>query len=184
MIRWGILSTARIAEKLIGGARVVEGADIVAVGSRDVARARAFADEHGIPSAFGSYEELLASDEIDAVYIPLPNSLHVGWSVKALEAGKHVLCEKPLARDPGQVTAAFDAAERAGRVLMEAFMWRFHRQTEKLVRLLPEVGELRLVRAAFGFNLPWVENVRWDPALEGGALMDVGCYGVSAARLI
>ena len=185
MIRWGILSTARIAEKLIDGARVAEDVEIVAVGSRDLARARAFADEHGIPQAFGSYEELLASD-IDAVYIPLPNALHVEWSVRALEAGKHVLCEKPLARDPAQVERAFDAAERAGRVLMEAFMWRFHPQTAEVVRLVREgaLGSLRLIRAAFGFNLPWLENVRWERALEGGALMDVGCYGVSAMRLL
>jgi D-xylose 1-dehydrogenase (NADP+, D-xylono-1,5-lactone-forming) len=183
MIRWGILSTARIAEKLIGGARVAEDVEIAAVGSRDLARAQAFADEHGIERAYGSYEELLASD-IDAVYVPLPNALHVEWSVRALEAGKHVLCEKPLARDPREAERAFDAAERAGCVLMEAFMWRFHPQTAELVRLLPQLGQLRLVRAAFGFTLPWLDNVRWDPALEGGALMDVGCYGVSAMRLL
>ena len=100
MTRWGILSTARIAEKLIDGARVSSDASIVAVGSRDLARARAFADEHGIPEAFGSYEELLASPEVDAMYVPLPNSMHVEWSIKALEAGKHVLSEKPMARSP------------------------------------------------------------------------------------
>ncbi len=100
MIRWGILSTARIAERIVDGARGAENAEIVAVGSRDLARARACADEHGIEHAYGSYEELLASHEVDAVYIPLPNSMHVEWSIAALEAGKHVLCEKPLARDP------------------------------------------------------------------------------------
>jgi xylose dehydrogenase (NAD/NADP) len=186
MIRWGILSTARIAEKLIGGARVAEDTEIVAVGSRDLSRAQAFADEHGIPRAFGSYEELLAAPDVDAVYIPLPNALHAEWSITALQAGKHVLCEKPLARDPGPVERAFDAAEAAGRVLMEAFMWRYHPQTDELVRLVRDgaIGELRLIRAAFGFNLPWMENVRWDTALEGGALMDVGCYGISAMRLI
>ena len=92
-------------------------------------RAEAFAAEHGIPQAYGSYEELLAADDVDAVYIPLPNSMHVEWSLHALEAGKHVLCEKPLTRDPAQVDRAFDAAEAAQRVLMEAFMWRFHPQT-------------------------------------------------------
>src|SRR3954470_3076314 len=130
MTRWGILSTARIAEKLISGARASSDASIVAVGSRDLARARAFASEHGIEHAYGSYEELLASD-IDAVYIPLPNAMHVEWSIKALEAGKHVLCEKPMARDPALVERAFDAADAAGRVLMEAFMWRFHVQTDE-----------------------------------------------------
>jgi len=186
MIRWGILSTARIADRIVDGARGAENAQITAVGSRDLARARAWADERGIEHAYGSYEELLASDAVDAVYIPLPNALHVEWSIKALEAGKHVLSEKPLTRDPAEVERAFDVAEQASRLLMEAFMWRFHPQTEEVVRLVRDgsIGELRVIRAAFGFNLPWLENVRWDPALEGGALMDVGCYCVSAARLI
>ena len=186
MIRWGILSTARIADRIVDGARGAENAQITAVGSRDLTRARAWADERGIEHAYGSYEELLASDAVDAVYIPLPNALHVEWSIKALEAGKHVLSEKPLTRDPAEVERAFDVAEQASRLLMEAFMWRFHPQTEEVVRLVRDgsIGELRVIRAAFGFNLPWLENVRWDPALEGGALMDVGCYCVSAARLI
>ena len=159
----------------------------MAVGSRDITRAQAYADEHGIERVHGSYEDLLADPEVDAVYIPLPNSLHVPWSVRALEAGKHVLCEKPLSRDPARVEEAFDAAERAGRVLMEAFMWRFHPQTEELVRLVRDgaVGEVRLVRTAFGFGgISGTENVRLQTALEGGALMDVGCYCVSALRLL
>jgi xylose dehydrogenase (NAD/NADP) len=187
MTRWGILSTARIAQRIIEGARLSEDAQIVAVGSRDLTRAQAYASEHGIPRVHGSYEALLADPEVDAVYIPLPNSLHVPWSVRALEAGKHVLCEKPLSRDPAQVAEAFDAAERAGRVLMEAFMWRFHPQTEELVRLVRSgvVGELRVVRTAFGFGgIGGTENVRLQTALEGGALMDVGCYCVSALRLL
>src|SRR4051794_16724768 len=126
MIRWGILSTARIAQKVIDGARLAEDAEIVAVGSRDLARAQAFASEHGIPQAFGSYEELLAAPDVDAIYVPLPNSMHVEWSIRALEAGKHVLCEKPMARDAAAVERAFDVAERADRLLMEGFMWRFH----------------------------------------------------------
>ncbi|MBE2320175.1 Gfo/Idh/MocA family oxidoreductase [Solirubrobacter sp. CPCC 204708] len=186
MIRWGILSTARIADRIVDGARGTTKAQVTAVGSRDLARARAWADEREIAHAYGTYEELLASDEVDAIYIGLPNSMHVEWSIKALEAGKHVLCEKPLSRHPAEVQRAFDAADRAGRTLMEAFMWRFHPQTEEVVRLVREgaIGELRVIRAAFGFNLPWLENVRWNSALEGGALMDVGCYCVSAARLI
>ena len=186
MIRWGILSTARIAERILEGARLSENAQIVAVGSRDLARAQAYAEPStGSPRAHGSYEELLADPEVDAIYIPLPNSMHVPWSIRALEAGKHVLCEKPLARDPAQVDDAFDAAERAERVLMEAFMWRFHPQTDELVRLVRAgaVGELRYVRAAFGFGGIGGENVRLQTALEGGALMDVGCYCVSALRL-
>src|SRR6476469_1277717 len=134
MTRWGILSTARIAERIVEGARLSQDAQIVAVGSRDLTRAHAYASEHGIPRVHGSSADLLADPAVDAVYIPLPNSMHVPWAVRALEAGKHVLCEKPLSRTPARVDAAFDAAERAGRVLMEAFMWRFHRQTEELER--------------------------------------------------
>jgi predicted dehydrogenase len=186
MIRWGILSTARIAQRVVDGARLSEGAQIVAVGSRDLARAQAYADEHGIARAHGSYEDLLADPEVDAVYIPLPNSMHVPWSVRALEAGKHVLSEKPLTRHPEQVDEAFDAADRAGRVLMEAFMWRFHPQTEELVRLVRSgtIGDVRLVRTAFGFGSLHPDNVRLQASLEGGALMDVGCYCVSALRLL
>src|SRR3954452_11230917 len=186
MTRWGILSTARIAQRIIEGARLSEDAQIVAVGSRDRARAQAYASEHGIERVHGSYVELLADPEVDAIYNPLPNSLHVPWSVQALAAGKHVLCEKPLSRHPAQVEEAFDAAASAGRVLMEAFMWRFHPQTEEFVRLVRSgaVGELRLVNAAFGFGGIHPDNVRLQSELEGGALMDVGCYCVSALRLL
>ena len=186
MIRWGILSTARIADRVLEGARRSEHARIVAVGSRDLARAQAFAAERGIERAHGSYQDLLDDPEVDAIYNPLPNSLHVQWSVRALEAGKHVLCEKPMARDPRHVEQAFDAAERAGRVLMEAFMWRFHPQTDEVVRLVRSgaIGELRYVHAAFAFGGLGGENVRLRAALEGGALMDVGCYCVSALRLL
>jgi xylose dehydrogenase (NAD/NADP) len=185
-MRWGILSTANINRKLLAGARDV-GVEVVAVGSRDLERGRAFADEHGIAQVFGSYEELLASDAVDAIYNPLPNSLHVPWSVRALDAGKHVLCEKPLSRHVEDVDRAFDAADAAGRVLMEAFMWRFHVQTARVAQLVREgaIGELRHVNARFGFNLdPESGNVRWSDELEGGALMDVGCYCVSGLRLL
>src|SRR3954468_17242115 len=186
MVRWGILSTARIAQRVVDGARLAENAELVAVASREEARARAYAGEHGIPRVHGSYEALLADPEVDAIYNPLPNSLHVPWTITALEAGKHVLCEKPLTRDPAQVERAFDAAERAGRVLMEAFMWRFHPQTDELVRLVRSgaVGDVRLVRTAFGFGGIHPDNVRLQSSLEGGALMDVGCFCVSAVRLL
>jgi xylose dehydrogenase (NAD/NADP) len=185
-VRWGILSTARINRKLLAGARLAPNVDVVAVASRDRARGEAFADEHGIARVHGSYDDLLADPEVEAVYIPLPNSLHVPWSVRALEAGKHVLCEKPLTRRAAEAEAAFDAAKRAGRLLMEAFMWRYHPQTEALARLADEVAPLRVIRAAFGFTLPAgdLANVRLQSALEGGALMDVGCYCVSALRLL
>ena len=184
-VRWGILSTARINAKLLAGAREAGGVEVVAVGSRDRARGEAFAAEHGIGRVHGSYEDLLADDDVEAVYVPLPNSLHVEWSVEALEAGKHVLCEKPLTRRAADAEAAFDAAERAGRLLMEAFMWRYHPQTVALVRLAEEIAPLRVVRAAFGFPLPAdPANVRWQGGLDGGSLMDVGCYCVSALRLL
>jgi D-xylose 1-dehydrogenase (NADP+, D-xylono-1,5-lactone-forming) len=184
-VRWGILSTARINQKLLAGAREAAGVEVVAVGSRDRERGEAFAAEHGIGRVHDSYEALLADDDVDAVYIPLPNSLHVPWSVRALGAGKHVLCEKPLTRRAADAEAAFDAAERAGRLLMEAFMWRYHPQTEALVRLAGEIAPLRVVRAAFGFPLPAdPANVRWQSMLEGGSLMDVGCYCISALRLL
>jgi xylose dehydrogenase (NAD/NADP) len=183
-LRLALLSTAQINAKLVAGARLAEGVEIVAVGSRDLARAQEHAREHGIPRALGSYEAVLEDPEVDAVYIPLPNSMHVEWSVRALAAGKHVLCEKPLSRHPEEVERAFDAADAAGRVLAEAFMWRHHPQARRLRELLPRIGELRLIRGAFSFPLGAGENIRLSRELEGGALMDVGCYCVSAVRLL
>ena len=185
-VRWGILSTARINDKLLAGAREADDVEVVAVGSRDRARGEEFADRHGIGRVHGSYEELLADGDVEAVYIPLPNSMHVPWSVKALEAGKHVLCEKPLTRRPAEVEQAFDAADRAGRVLMEAFMWRYHPQTEAIAHLAREIAPLRVVRTAFGFTIGAGDtgNVRLQDDLDGGSLMDVGCYCVSGLRLL
>jgi D-xylose 1-dehydrogenase (NADP+, D-xylono-1,5-lactone-forming) len=185
-LRVGILSTAKINDAILTGARESAGAEVVAVASRDRGRAEAYAADNGIPRAHGSYEDLLADEAVEAVYVPLPNSLHLPWSERALEAGKHVLCEKPLSRRAADVEAAYDVAERAGRILMEGFMWRYHPATEKVVSLVQEgaIGRLRVVRAAFAFTLePGTENVRWSGELEGGALMDVGCYCVSALRL-
>jgi predicted dehydrogenase len=178
-LRLGLLSTAKINARILAS-----GAEVVAVASRDEARARAYARANGIERAHGSYEALLADPGVDAVYISLPNALHVDWAVRALEAGKHVLCEKPLSRHPEEVERAFDVAERVNRVLMEGFMWRHTPQTDKLLELLPRVGALRLIRAHFSFPQPAPGNVRLSAELEGGALMDVGCYCVSAARLI
>ncbi len=183
-MRLGLLSTARINAAIVTGAAAVDGVDVVTVGSRDAARARAHADELGVPRAVGSYEAVLEDPDVDAVYVSLPNGLHVDWAIRALAAGKHVLCEKPLTRRPDDARRAFDAAERAGRVLSEAFMWRHHPQAATLVASLPRVGTLRSVRAAFAFGLDRPEDPRWDPALDGGALMDVGCYCVSGLRLV
>jgi xylose dehydrogenase (NAD/NADP) len=188
-LRLGLLSTANINGKLLGGVRAAEGVEVVAVASRDGARAEAYAAEHGLGRAHGSYEALLADPGVDAVYIPLPNSLHVPWSIRALRAGKHVLCEKPLTRRPEEAQAAFDEADRAGRVLAEGFMWRHHEQARRLRELVRDraVGNLRLVRAAFSFDLLGMDkadDVRLQQALDGGGLMDVGCYCVSAMRLL
>jgi len=180
----GLLSTARINRAVVGGAAAVDDVSVVAVGSRDLGRAQEHARELGIERAHGSYEAVLEDPDVDAVYVPLPNGPHVEWSIRALEAGKHVLCEKPLTRRPEDAERAFDAAERAGRVLTEAFMWRHHPQTATLVSLLDRIGTLRLVRASFSFPLDRPDDVRWDPALDGGALMDVGCYCVSGMRLV
>ncbi|MGH2999876.1 MAG: Gfo/Idh/MocA family protein [Gaiellaceae bacterium] len=185
-VKWGILSTADINRKLIPGAHASDKLDLVAVASRDQARAEAYAHEWEIPRAYGSYEALLADPEIEAVYISLPNTLHVKASIHALEAGKHVLCEKPFTRHPEEVKAAFDVAEREGRLLTEAFMYRHNPQTKKLAELVAggAIGELRLVRSTFSYSLYDEENIRLHPELDGGALMDVGCYCVSGSRLL
>jgi D-xylose 1-dehydrogenase (NADP+, D-xylono-1,5-lactone-forming) len=185
-IRWGLLSTARINRRVLKGARQSEEVEVVAVASRDQGRAEAYAREHGIPRAHGSYEGLLADPDVDAVYISLPNSLHVQWTLKALEAGKHVLCEKPLTRRPEEAENAFVVAEREGRLLMEGFMYRHNPQTLKLKELLEEgvVGSLRVIRGSFSFTVGAADDVRLVSELEGGALMDVGCYCVSGARLL
>jgi D-xylose 1-dehydrogenase (NADP+, D-xylono-1,5-lactone-forming) len=185
MTRWGVLGAARINQHVLEGAALAEGVSVVAIAARDRDRAQEQADAFAIGTVHASYEELLADPEIEAVYIPLPNALHVPWSIRALEAGKHVLCEKPLARSEAQARSAFAAARAADRLLMEAFMWRHTPQTKRLGELLAAgaVGRLRVVRATFGFLLEREVDVRLSRELQGGALMDVGCYCVSAARL-
>ncbi|MDX6536746.1 MAG: hypothetical protein QOD37_1087 [Gaiellales bacterium] len=185
-VRWGILSTADINRKLLAGAALSPEVEVVAVGSRELGRAQAFAAEHGIPQAYGSYEELLADPSVEAVYIPLPNTLHCEWSIRALEAGKHVLCEKPMSSSPAEVEAAFDASERTGCLLTEAFMYRHHPQAKRLVQLIAEgaIGELRLVRSVFSYGLFDESNIRLRRDVDGGSLMDVGCYCISGSRLI
>ena len=185
-VNWGILSTADINRLFLAGARESPEVEILAVGSRDQPRADAYAGENGIERAYGSYEALLADPDVEVVYISLPNSLHIPWTITALEAGKHVLCEKPLSRRAEEVERAFDVAEGNGRLLMEAFMYRHNPQTRRLSELVAEqaVGRVRIIRAAFGFVADDPDNVRLSGALDGGALMDVGSYCVSGARLI
>jgi len=184
-LRVAFLSTARINGSLAAGAREVDEVEVVALASRDLGRAQAQAQELGVQRALGSYEAVLEDPDIDAVYVSLPNSMHVPWAIRALEAGKHVLCEKPLTRRPEDAERAFDAAQAAGRVLMEAFMWRHLPQTRRLSELArTEIGELRAVRAAFSFPLIGAGDVRLSSELDGGALMDVGCYCLSGMRLV
>jgi D-xylose 1-dehydrogenase (NADP+, D-xylono-1,5-lactone-forming) len=185
-VRWGIVSTADINRKVIPGAKASQKVELVGVASRAQDRAEQYASWWEIPRAYGSYEALLADDEIDAVYISLPNTMHCEWSIKALEAGKHVLCEKPLSRHPDEVAAAFDAADRTGRLLTEAFMWRHNPQTARLKELVDQgaIGELRLVRSTFSYGLYDETNIRLQTDVEGGALMDVGCYTVSGSRFL
>ena len=186
MLRLGLLSTARINQAILDGAARTDRVEIAAVASRELSRAREYAHKHGIERAHGSYEELLADPEVDAVYIPLPNRLHHEWTLRALAAGKHVLCEKPYSRRPSDVEEAFDLAESSGLVLMEAFMYRHHPQMRRLAELISTgaVGRLRSIRAVFRFRLDDEANVRLRPELDGGALMDVGCYCVSGSRLL
>ena len=186
VVRWGIVSTADINRQLIPGAHASDKVELIAVASREQSKADAYAREWEIERAYGSYDALLADPDVEAVYISLPNTMHCEWSIRALEAGKHVLCEKPLSRHPEDVGRAFDAAENAGRLLSEAFMYRHHPQTTRLVELVREgaIGELRLIRSTFSYSLYDAENIRLRTDVEGGSLMDVGCYCVSGSRLL
>lgn len=184
-VRWGVLSTANIGRAAVNPAiQASRNGTLDAVASRDPGRARAFADAHGIGRAYGSYEELVDDPEIDALYIPLPNSMHLEWTVRAVEAGKHVLCEKPLALTADDCLAMEAAARANDVVLMEAFMYRFHPRTEAVRAAVRDgrLGALHAIRSAFTFRLTNPDNIRLDPALGGGALLDVGCYCVNVSR--
>ncbi len=185
MLRFGILSTARIARDAVMPAiQDAENAVITAVASRDVAKARALADRFGVPHAFGSYEEMLASDVIDAVYIPLPTSQHVEWAIKAANAGKHVLVEKPLALKASELDALIEARDRNKVVVSEAFMVTYAPVWHKVRELLKEgaIGELKHVQGAFSYFNRDAGNMRNIPELGGGALPDIGCYPTIATR--
>jgi predicted dehydrogenase len=185
-LRLGLLSTARINGMVLAGAAASDEVEVTAVASRDAAKARGYAETHGLERSHGSYESLLADPDVDAVYISLPNALHHAWTVAALRAGKHVLCEKPYARRADEVEAAFSLASESGLVLMEAFMYRHHPQTARIRELVSEgvVGRVRLVSTSFRFPLGDLANIRASPGLDGGSLMDIGCYCVSGARMI
>jgi len=185
-LRWGILGTGNIATQFTAGLKCSRRGLAAAVGSRSPQTAQAFAKTHEIGRALGSYDALIADPEIDAVYNSLPNSLHADWTIRALEAGKHVLCEKPLAMNAAEAERMFDAARKSGRVLAEAFMYRSHPQTLAVIEAVQSgaIGQLRLIRTSFCFRTRKTEgNVRFVRELGGGGLMDIGCYCINFARL-
>jgi len=186
-LRWGVLSTSNIGRVAVNPAiKAASNGELLAVASRDEGRAREFAGKEGIPASYGAYEALLDDDRIEAVYNPLPNSLHREWTIKAAEKGKHILCEKPMAMTAAECREMAGAAAANGVKLMEAFMYRFHPRTEKVVEMVGSgaVGEVKQIRSSFTFLLTRPDNIRWDPALGGGALMDVGCYCVNVSRTL
>ena len=185
-LEFGVLGTAGIAGKAVVPAIAASDHAVGAVASRDADRAAAFATQHSIPRSYGSYEALLDDEALDAVYVPLPNGLHGEWTKRAADAGLDVLCEKPLTADAAEARAVVDHCDRRGVTLLEAFMYRYHPRTERVVELAAtELDDVRTVTATFRFPLyDRPDDVRLDPALAGGSLMDVGCYPVSLARTV
>ncbi len=185
-VRWGILSTANIGRRVIPAIQASRNGEVAAVCSRSLERAQAFAAEQGIPRALGSYEALIADDEIDAIYNPLPNSMHAEWSVKCAEAGVPTLCEKPFASDAAEAQTIVDAFEKREVLLAEAFMYRFHPQQAKVKEILAAggIGDLQIINSSFSFAISDEGNIRLSKALAGGALMDVGCYCVNLMRFM
>lgn len=184
VLRWGLLSTARINKALIGPLRTSKRNRLVAVASRSQEKADAYANEKKIERSYGSYEALISDPEIDVIYNPLPNHLHAEWTIKAVEAGKHVLCEKPLALSVAEVDSMTEAARKHNRVVAEAFMYRSHPQTLKVREMVKsgELGKVRAVHGSFTFEMTNPEDYRWDPRMGGGGLWDVGCYPLSYTR--
>ncbi len=185
-LNWGLLSTARINRALIPPLQVSRRNKLLAVASRSQTTADAYAKEKKIPRAYGSYEALLADPEIDVIYNPLPNHLHAEWTIKAVQAGKHVLCEKPLALSVEEVDAIREAARKHGCIVAEAFMYRHHPQTLKAQEIVQSgsLGALKLIRGSFTFVLTREGDVRLKPEWGGGSIWDVGCYPISYARTV
>ena len=190
-LRWGVLAAGRIAGKFASGlSTITDQATALAVGSRSLEKAQAFAAEHGIERAYGSYDELLADPEVDAVYIATPNSLHAEWSIKAARAGKHILCEKPVTVNAPELEKVLAVVKDCDVFFMEAFMYRCHPQWSKLFEIIDAgtIGEVRVLYSTFAYHMGLDENarrnIRLSNPLAGGALMDVGCYCVSFSRLV
>lgn len=186
LLRWGFLSTARISQALIPPLRASKRNTLTTVASRSFETAQVYAHRHNIPRVLGSYDALLADPDIDIIYNPLPNHLHAEWTIRALQAGKHVLCEKPLALSVAEVDAIQAAAEASGKIVAEAFMYRHHPLTLKVKELVSggSVGQVLLVRGAFTYALNRPGDVRMDLAMGGGSLWDVGCYPLSYTRYL
>lgn len=185
-LKWGLLSTARINRAVIGPIRLSKRSELAAVASRNQATAEAYAKKWGIPRAFGSYEAMLGDPGISAAYISLPNHLHAEWCVKCAIAGKHVLCEKPLALSTIEVDRIIEAAGKHRVVIAEAFMYKHHPQTLKVIDLVKQhaIGDLLVVKGTFTFNLTHPGDVRLHPEMGGGSIWDVGCYPISFSRLV
>jgi predicted dehydrogenase len=184
-VRIGILGAAKIAPlAVVRPARAVAEAEVVAVAARDVTRAEAFARKHGIARALPSYQALLEDPSVNAVYNPLPNGLHAEWTLRALEAGKHVLCEKPFTANAAEAETVADAARASGLVVMEAFHYRYHPLATRMVEAVGQLGTIRSVEAALCFPLPRFSDIRYDYALAGGAMMDAGVYPLTCLRLL
>jgi predicted dehydrogenase len=186
-LRIGALGAARITPMaLVRPARALPEAELVAVAARNQDRARKFAAKHRIPRVHASYEELVADPEIDAVYNPLPNGLHCEWTIRALEAGKHVLCEKPIASNADEAQRMAEAAEKTGRVLIEAFHWRYHPLAARMKEIVDggELGAVRHIEAALCFPMPLRKDIRYQYDLAGGATMDAGCYPINMVRFL
>lgn len=186
ILNWGFLSTAKINKALIPPLNASKRSHLLAVASRNILSAQAYAHEHQIPRAYGNYEGLLNDPEIDVIYNSLPNHLHAEWTIKALQAGKHVLCEKPFALTLAEVDAVVDAAESTGKVVTEAFMYRHHAQTLKVKEIVDSgvLGSIQLIKGAFTFTLQREGNFRHYKEMGGGSIWDVGCYPISYARLL
>jgi predicted dehydrogenase len=186
-VRIGVLGSARIAPAaLVKPSRVVDGVEVGAVAARDRRRAEAFAARHGVPTVHDSYDDLLGDPSLDAVYVPLPNGLHAQWTLAALKAGKHVLCEKPFTSNAAQAREVAAAADGTGLVVMEAFHYRYHPLARRMAEIVHggELGRIRRIETAMCFPLPRFSDIRYDFSLAGGALMDAGCYAVHVLRLL
>ena len=184
ILRWGLLSTAHINRNLLGPLRASKRNKLLAVASRSQDGADEYARKNKVKRSYGSYADLLADPEIDVIYNPLPNHLHAEWTIKAVQAGKHVLCEKPLALSLEEVDAISAAAEKYGKVVAEAFMYRTHPQTLKVQEIVAggKLGKIKLVRGSYTYTATNPENIRWKPEMGGGCLWDVGCYPLSYTR--